>query len=68
MTGPELLAWRQRLGLTQIEAARRLAVGKQTLCQWETGRRKISPAIVLLMRYVEAFGPIPEDTAGLEES
>jgi transcriptional regulator with XRE-family HTH domain len=66
MTGPELLAWRRRLGLTQTEAARGLAVGKQTLWQWESGRRKISPAMALLMRYVEAFGPMPEaKTAGL---
>lgn len=36
--------WRSRLGLTQGAAAERLGLTEPTLCRYETGSRKPSPA------------------------
>jgi DNA-binding transcriptional regulator YiaG len=38
MTGAELKAWRQRLGLTQKEAAVQLGIPVLTVSAWEVGR------------------------------
>ena len=37
MTSDELIAWRQRLKLTQAEAATKLGCGRRSLQQWEKG-------------------------------
>lgn len=42
LTGPELTAWRARLGLQQDEAARLLRVSSRALRYYESGERGIS--------------------------
>ena len=37
MTGPEVLAMRQRMGLTQVELAERLGVSDRTVQRYEEG-------------------------------
>lgn len=53
----ELLAWRQRLGLTQAQAAAALSVAPRTLQGWESQSEAHTPkhveAIRSLMREVE---------------
>lgn len=56
MTAEEILSWRERLGLTQEDAARALGVPVATYRNWEWRRRKIPPPIPVLARYVERFG------------
>jgi DNA-binding XRE family transcriptional regulator len=41
MTGPELVAWRKRLGLTQETAAAALDCGRRSLQLWEKGKNSI---------------------------
>lgn len=36
MTGPEVLAIRQRLGLSQLELAERLGTSERTVRRWES--------------------------------
>lgn len=38
ITGPEVRAWRERGGVTQMELARRLGVTQTTISNWEVGR------------------------------
>lgn len=48
MTPASFLAWRKRLGLTKIEAARRLGVGRNTIAAYEAGRTPIPRHIAIL--------------------
>lgn len=43
ITGVMLIRLRQRVGMTQAEMARGLRVTRQTVCEWERGRRAIPP-------------------------
>ena len=47
MTAADFRNWRQRLGLTQPEAARRLGLSVETVRAWEYGKRQISLPTVL---------------------
>lgn len=40
MTGADIRSWRERLGLTQAEAAKRLQVPLNTLKNWEQGQQR----------------------------
>ncbi len=59
MTPASFLAWRKRLGLTKIEAARRLGVGRNTILAYETGKATI-PLYVALACAALAFGLPPQ--------
>jgi transcriptional regulator with XRE-family HTH domain len=47
VTGAELLAARQALGLTQKALAERLGVPQATIWRWETGQHKIERPLIL---------------------
>jgi transcriptional regulator with XRE-family HTH domain len=61
--GDHLRAWRLDLGLTQKEAAVRLAVGPDSVRNWESGRTSVEarfyPALIALLGY----NPLPEPTS-----
>ena len=59
MTASELKAWRVRLGLREVEAARTLGVPAQSYRNWEDGRRAVPPLAVTLIRYIDRFGIMP---------
>lgn len=60
MTPTSFLAWRKRLGLTKIEAARRLGVGRNTVAAYETGRATI-PVHIAVLCHAIAIGLQPID-------
>jgi len=39
MTGPEITALRESLGLSQIELAERLGMHPASVCRWEAGKQ-----------------------------
>lgn len=53
MTGPEMVAARQRMGLTQDALANRLGVHVDTVSRWERGTRKISNVVAKLVASME---------------
>lgn len=53
LSGAEILAIRERLGLTQAELAVLIRVGANTLSRWETGRNVQSAAMDLLLRLLK---------------
>lgn len=61
MTGPELVAARQRMGLTQDALAFRLGVHADTVSRWERGTRKISKPMATLVKYMESIWPSIKD-------
>lgn len=56
MSAADLLAWQERLGLSQVEAARQLATPVPTYRHWLGARRRIPDNVELLCKYVERFG------------
>ena len=50
MSGRELKAARERLGLTQAELAKAVGVQRVTVARWEAGLRKIPPMLTLAMK------------------
>lgn len=65
MSPDDFRAWRQRLGLTQTEAARLLGLAvrpdgttSDAVRHYERGSRAIPETIALLCRYVERYGAI----------
>jgi len=62
--GARLAAWRDRLGLSEPEAARSLNVSTSIYRGWEQGRLRVPPSVHLLCRYQERFGSI--DVAALD--
>jgi len=61
MNAGELKAWRMRLGLSEVQAARALNKPAQTYRNWEDGRRRVDPMAERLTRYIELFGMLPPD-------
>jgi transcriptional regulator with XRE-family HTH domain len=53
MNGEEFRAWRQRLGLTQLQAASRLGVTQRTIAAWEGDTTPISRQTELAIWAVE---------------
>ncbi len=53
MTGMELKEWRQMMGLTQDDLARRLGVIRLTVARWETGTRSIPSFLSLALEALE---------------
>lgn len=58
-TTGDLRNWRERTGLTQVEAARHLGVSSNGYSKLELGLRKLRLGHVRLCRYIEAYGPLP---------
>lgn len=50
MSGRELRAARERLGLTQAELAKVVGVQRVTVARWEAGLRKIPPMLTLALK------------------
>lgn len=63
MTPQGLVAWRDRLGVSDAEAARRLNVPYLTFREYLPGGRRrqgrLPGWLPLLCAYVERFGPLP---------
>jgi putative transcriptional regulator len=57
--GKSLRAWRERLGIRQVNLARELKVSPSVLSDYESGRRP-SPGVVFVRRYVEALVRLDE--------
>jgi transcriptional regulator with XRE-family HTH domain len=53
MTGDELKAIREQLGLTQEDLGKRLGVRKNTVWRWECGQRGIPETVARLVGYLE---------------
>ena len=51
-TRDEIIAWRQRLGLSQADFASRLGVRQQTVSEWETGKYAPRGASLTVLRMV----------------
>jgi DNA-binding transcriptional regulator YiaG len=60
MTAEDLRAWRLRLGLSEVQAARAMNKPVQTYRNWEDERRRVDPMAEPLTRYIERFGPLDE--------
>lgn len=63
MTPADLVAWRERLGITDAEAARRLNMPYLTFREYLPGGRRrqnrLPGWLPLLCAYLERFGPLP---------
>lgn len=53
MSGIEVKNIREKLGITQVELAEKLGVTQAALSQWESGKRKPSGPVVVLLRQIE---------------
>ncbi len=53
MTRADLKKKRERLGLTQVELARRLGVERITVIRWEGGKTEIPRTVELALREIE---------------
>jgi transcriptional regulator with XRE-family HTH domain len=53
MTQQELVAFRERLQLTQQELADRLGIDRVTIARWETGTRAIPVFLHLALETIE---------------
>jgi transcriptional regulator with XRE-family HTH domain len=53
MNGEDLLRWRKRHGLTQMELADLLGVRNMTIYRWECGMRTISSYLHLALEALE---------------
>lgn len=47
------IAWRKRLGLTQVRLTEILGINVRTIKKWESGERRLPPYIGLLMAAIE---------------
>jgi transcriptional regulator with XRE-family HTH domain len=47
MTGPDFIAWRERLGWTRTKAADELGCSQNSITAWENGRTRIPRYIAL---------------------
>lgn len=56
VTGPELRAIRDRLGLTQEQMAQQLNTPYKTYQGWEIGRRQSPGCLVVALRVLEFTG------------
>lgn len=56
MTPADLSAWRERMGLSQPGAAKRLSMPVGTYRNYEQGRTAIPDPVAALAAYVEAHG------------
>jgi len=55
MTAPNAVrAWRDRLGLSQVEAARRLGMSTRQFIRYETGELQLGLTLALAMAAVES--------------
>jgi DNA-binding transcriptional regulator YiaG len=56
MTSAQLIAWRKKVGYSQVQLAEVLAVDVMTISRWERGVRGIPPFLHLALRCVERPG------------
>jgi Predicted transcriptional regulator len=61
MTSYQLIAWQERLDLSQVAAARLLNVPPQTYRNWIYGRTEVPRTVTKLCAYVERFGPLEDE-------
>ncbi len=54
MTGPELRAARERLGLSKAALARRLGYRREAVSRYEHGHQTIPPVVALAVKALEA--------------
>lgn len=54
MKSDGLKQWRERLGLSQEQLAKALAVARNTVSRWESGSRAIPPYLELALKQLEA--------------
>jgi DNA-binding transcriptional regulator YiaG len=63
MTPEEFRSGRQALGMTQQQLANAMGLtgdyAKDTIRNWETGKRPISGTAATLLRYMLKFGQLP---------
>lgn len=50
MSPAQLIAWRERLGWTRIEASRQIGCSQNSITAWEAGRTRIPRYIALACR------------------
>lgn len=53
MTGTDLKAWRQRVGLTQQQLADRIGYERTIIWRWESSDRPVPPWMELALRTIE---------------
>lgn len=64
MTGPALRAIRAKLGYTQVQLARALAVTSNTVARWERDEMRITPPMVRLITLVAERPPTQDAPRG----
>lgn len=65
LSSESFVAWRRRRGLSAVDAALRLGIGRASLYRWEAGAL-VPPVVRLAMAAIDAgLGPY-EETAGEE--
>jgi len=52
MTNVDFKGWRKRMGMSQVEAAEALGLSRETVVQYEAGRRRDTGAEVKIPRTV----------------
>ena len=57
MTGEEVRAARQKLGLTQVEFAERVGVARNTVVRWEAGMLTVGSTAAILIRLLAQQAP-----------
>jgi DNA-binding transcriptional regulator YiaG len=60
MTARALLMWRNRLGLSQTQAAAALNVPLGTYRNWEQDVRRVPGAVEMLCKYIERYGALTD--------
>lgn len=53
MEKDELKTWRENIGLTQSDLAKKLKVAPNTVSRWELGERKIPEFLELALKTIE---------------
>lgn len=65
MLGQRIYELRTALGWSQVDLAKKLAVAKQTVSNWENDN--IQPSVEMLVRLAKIFGVTTDYLLGLEE-
>lgn len=61
-TGQDLIAWRNRMGMSQTEAAIRLGyTNRSAMCRYERGHASVPVRLQLLCQEIESKGTFTHD-------